>query len=85
MARVRKTVSLHESTVKKVAIEGTPSAKRAARRKSRRPRNTVVQVRIWSDGVNELIVDWVNKQGIDYRLIEIRSENEIVIRNNTEE
>lgn len=81
MARVRKTVSLHETTVKKVAENAIASYPSKPRKKAARPRNTAVQIRVWSDGVNEMIVDWVNQNNIDYRLIEIVSEDEIIIHN----
>jgi len=86
MAKVQQNANLHEKTVKKVAenaIAAYPTKR--ARGKAKRPRNTTVQVRIWSDGVNEMIVDYVLRNKIDYRLIEIVSEDEIIIHNNPED
>lgn len=86
MAKVQRTASLHEKTVKKIADNAVASyPTKRTRGKARRPGNTRVQVRIWSDGVDELIVKWVEDNKIDYRLIEIVSETEIIIHNNPED
>jgi hypothetical protein len=44
-----------------------------------------VQVLIWPDSVNQLLVEYVEENKIDPRKIEIVSENEIVIHSNLEE
>lgn len=80
MAPVRKTVSVHEKTVQKVAKQKIELPKR--KRKSPRKRNSpvmVIQILIWPESVNELIVQHVEMEGIDPSRIEIVSPDEIVI------
>ena len=82
MAKVQKQASLHEKTVQKVAENAIATfPTKRTRGKEKRPRNTRVQVLIWSDSVDEMIVDYVNRNNIHWSRIEIVSPTEIIIHN----
>ena len=45
----------------------------------------IIQIRFWPEGVNEELVKYVEKHGIDPDRVEIISEDEIVIHNPEED
>lgn len=76
MARIRKTVSLHEKTVQKAAVTKMPTRKKAVRK---RPSSSRVVVTHWWDGVDKLLVNYVRSNKIHYTRVEVLSPTEIII------
>jgi hypothetical protein len=86
MPRVRKTVKVHESTVKKIAVEGARPQRKAGRVSKRRTHPvTIFQILVWPHSVDERIVQYAIDHKIDPENIEIVSPTEIIIHNKLEE
>ena len=83
MAKIQKNANLHEKTVKKIAE--SVIVIHPVKRPRRKTVTFAIGVRIWSDGVNPLIVEWVKQSGVDWRLSEIVSEDEIIIPRHMED
>lgn len=79
MSAVRKTVTLHETTVQKVAKNAIMLHRKP--RKAKRPSNSRVQVSHWSDGVDPLIVRYIEQNQIHHSRIEVISPGVIIINN----
>lgn len=81
MARVRKTISVHEKTVQKVAQNAVATYPAPRKRRTSRPRNTRVQVTSFLDDLDPLVLEYISRNNIPLKLISVVSSTEIVIHN----
>lgn len=77
MAKVRRTVRVHEKTVQNAANITLKNRRRNPPRKL----NSPVVVSHWSDGVDPMIVNYVRVNQIHHSRIQVVSPGEIIIHN----
>lgn len=83
MNKIQDNASLHENTVQKVAAENIK--KKRSRGASKRKPSSRVQLRKWSDGLDERIVKQVLGMGVDLACVEVRGPYEVIVHNNPRE
>lgn len=76
MPRIRRTVSLHETTVQKAAVTKAPKRKRKS---GKTPSSSRVVVTHWWDGLDAELVLYVRSNKIHYTKVEKISATEIII------
>ncbi len=85
MNKVQKRASVHEKTVQAVASGAIKQEKLSKKNalKPRRPRNSRVKIRRWSDGVDERIVAYILANKIHPSRIQVNSPTEVIIKNDS--
>lgn len=84
MGRIVRDAVVHEKTVQKVADNAILVAPYRKPRREGRSRNSKIIVSHWSDGVDPLIVAYVQQNEIHHSRIEVVSPGTIIIHNQEE-
>lgn len=80
MGKIRTEVSLHPTTVQKVAKNMVMISK-PRRKPLQRTRNSAVKRKHYLDGVDPMIVAWIRENKIFYKRVEVVSPTQVLIHN----